>query len=123
MSAVRSGKPEILPSAGDALPWRGRALGPYPLTLAVEAMAQAALALLGNLGNAGPDGGGERSAHLAGVNEARLLAPIEGPIESGDRLTAYADLAGRFGPMVKVECHLDRDEERVAEAELLLALT
>ena len=106
---------------GDALPWRGRVGEAYPLTLAVEAMAQAALVLLAEA-EGRPEGGGGRSAHLAGVNGARLLAPSGAPVGAGDRLTARADLAGRFGLMVKVECSLERDEQKVAEAELLLAL-
>ncbi len=119
ISSLRSGRPETALSAGDALPWRGRPEGPFPLSLALEMMAQAALATLAGDRGAGEEG---RTAHLAGVNGARLLAPLEAPIEAGDRLSARAELAGRFGALVKVTCALERDDETVAEAELLLAL-
>jgi hypothetical protein len=106
--------PTLAPSAGDALPWRGEPRGPYPLSLAVEAMAQAALAALPR---EGPGTVGGR-AFLAGIEDARLLAEIH----AGDRLEASAELLSRFGPAVKVRCRLERDGRPVAEATLLLAL-
>jgi 3-hydroxymyristoyl/3-hydroxydecanoyl-(acyl carrier protein) dehydratase len=113
--------PELAPSAGDALPWKGDPRGPYPLSLAVEAMAQAALAALPQ------QGGGEPGAqvYLAGIEDARLLAEIH----AGDRLAASAELLSRFGPAIKVRCRLKRPSSdsaetgvTVAEATLLLAL-
>jgi len=106
--------PAILPSLGASLPRQGAA--EYPLSLAVEAMAQAVLAAPpAELGRAGSAGG---SAHLAGIEQARLLAAIA----PGDRLEARAEVAGRFGPAAKVRCHLERDGEPVAEATLLLTI-
>jgi hypothetical protein len=113
--------PALAPSAGDALPWRGYPRGPYPLSLAVEAMAQAALAAVPR---EGPGTVGGR-AFLAGIEDARLLAEIH----PGDRLEASADLLTRFGPAIKVRCRLKRPSSdsagagaTVAEATLLLAL-
>jgi 3-hydroxymyristoyl/3-hydroxydecanoyl-(acyl carrier protein) dehydratase len=113
--------PTLAPSAGDALPWRGEPRAPYPLSLAVEAMAQAALAAV-------PAEREEEAAgrvFLAGIENARLVAEIH----AGDRLEASAELQGRFGPAVKVRCRLKRPSSdsagagaTVAEATLLLAL-
>ena len=106
--------PAFTPSAGDALPWRGHTRAAYPLSLAVEAMAQAALAAV-------PAGREEKEAggrvFLAGIEDAHLLAEIH----PGDRLEAKAELLSRFGPAIKVRCHLDREGTPVAEATLLLA--
>ncbi|HUF79023.1 MAG TPA: hypothetical protein VMR44_08915 [Thermoanaerobaculia bacterium] len=109
----RDRAPELAPSAGDALPWKGDPRGPYPLSLAVEAMAQAALAALTQ------QEGGEPGArvYLAGIEDARLLAEIH----AGDRLAASAELLSRFGPAIKVRCRLEKDGAPVAEATLLLA--
>jgi 3-hydroxymyristoyl/3-hydroxydecanoyl-(acyl carrier protein) dehydratase len=105
--------PELAPSAGDALPWKGDPRGPYPLSLAVEAMAQAALAALPQQKSGEP---GAR-VYLAGIEDARLLAEIH----AGDRLAASAELLSRFGPAIKVRCRLEQDGAPVAEATLLLA--
>ena len=105
--------PVLAPSAGDALPWKGDPQGPYPLSLAVEAMAQAALAAV-------PQDREDESpgtVFLAGIENARLLEEIH----PGDRLEATADLQGRFGPAIKVSCRLSREGTPVAEAVLLLA--
>lgn len=115
--------PRIQPGVGDALPWRGGGFDrPFPLSLAVEAMAQAALAALPPAGGAGDEGAAGGAVFLAGIDGARMLAPIW----PGDRLEAGATIEGRFGPAIKVACHLDRrsgaSAERVAEARLLLAL-
>lgn len=112
--------PIVAPSAGAALPGPrvgGRTVaGGYPLSLALEAMAQSVLA-------APPGAGGEEQApgraHLAGIEAARLLAEIR----SGDRLEGRSELQGRFGPALKVRCELTRDGEPVAEATLLLTMT
>jgi hypothetical protein len=106
--------PALAPSAGDALPWRGEPRGPYPLSLAVEAMAQAALAAVP--AEQELEAGGR--VFLAGIEDARLLAKIH----AGDRLEARAELQGRFARAVKVRCRLERDGTPVAEATLLLAL-
>lgn len=111
-------RPVLLPSLGAAMP-RQAELGSaaeYPLSLAVEAMAQAVLAAPpAELQSQGSRSG---SAHLAGIEEARLLAAIE----PGDRLEAHAEVAGRFGPAAKLRCRLVRNGEPVAEAILLLTL-
>ncbi len=100
---------------GDALPWRGRPAGPYPLSLAIEMMAQAALAILSE--SLAEDEKG-RSVYLAGVSRARWVAQLA----AGDRVSARAERLGSYGALVKVACALERGQERVAEAELLLAL-
>jgi 3-hydroxymyristoyl/3-hydroxydecanoyl-(acyl carrier protein) dehydratase len=105
--------PAFTPSAGDALPWKGDPQGPYPLSLAVEAMAQAALVAVPAEQEA--EAGGR--VFLAGIEGARLLAEIH----PGDRLEASAELLSRFGPAIKVRCRLTREGTPVAEATLLLA--
>lgn len=77
-----------------------------PLSLAVEIMAQASHVLLG----------GSPGVYLAGIEAARILAPIA----VGDRLSAAAELTGRFGQMIRVSAHLDRDGQVVAQATLIL---
>jgi 3-hydroxymyristoyl/3-hydroxydecanoyl-(acyl carrier protein) dehydratase len=76
-------------------------------------MAQGALAALAG-GGAAPDGA---SLRLAGVDDARLYAPVA----PGDRLRVEAEVEGRFAALAKVACRLLRDDELVAEAKLLLA--
>jgi len=101
-------------SAAGRTPWtarRGGALDSLPLL--VEMMAQGALAALAGPGEA-PDG---TSLRLAGVDDARLLAPIA----PGDRLRVEAIVEGRFAALAKVACRLIRDDEPVAKAKLLLA--
>ena len=102
--------PTFAPSAGDALPWRGHPRAPYPLSLAIEAMAQAALTAVPAEEPAG-------RVFLAGIENARLLTEIH----PGDRLEATADLLSRYGPAIKVSCRLTREGTKVAEATLLLA--
>lgn len=88
----------------------------YPLSLAVEAMAQAVLAAPPpELGSGEVD---PKNVQLAGIEQARLLSAIA----PGDRLEAHTELAGRFGPAAKVRCRLERAGEPVAEATLLLTV-
>lgn len=113
-----TGAPIVTPSADSALP---RAPG-YPLSLALEAMAQSVLAdPPGPEGGEAGEGGSEPigRAHLAGIEDARLLAEIR----PGDRLEGRSELRARFGPALKVRCELTRDGEPVAEATLLLTMT
>ena len=79
-----------------------------PPFFAVEILAQAAHLLLA------PAGG---LYYLAGIREARLLAPLA----SGDRLVARAEVSGRFGAILRVTGRLERDGEPVATADLWLA--
>lgn len=67
-----------------------------------------------------------------GAGEARpargVLAGIDGlelqrPPRAGERLEAGAELLGRYGTMVKARVWLEREGQRIAEGELLLALT
>lgn len=84
----------------------------FPLTLAVEGLAQAALALLPR-----PEGGRSGAmGSLAAVDGAQLLAEIR----PGDVLVAEIRVLGRFGPAIKVAGSFLRDGERVVEAGLLL---
>lgn len=104
--------PTATPSLGSGLPRQPG--GDYPLSLAVEVMAQAVLAVPpAELASGGAD---PANARLAGIEQARLLAAIA----PADRLEAHAEVAGRFGPAAKVRCRLERDGEPVAEATLLL---
>lgn len=113
----RDDLPIAQPSLGSRLPRHpGDPGGAFPLTLAVEVMAQSVLAVPPReLATAGSSAGG---AQLAGIEQARLLAVIA----PGDRVEARAEVAGRFGPAAKVRCRLERGGETVAEAVLLLTL-
>ena len=93
-------------SAGS--PWsRGGALAEPML---IEAMAQAAMLLM-----ARPE---ERSgAVLAGIDGAEFLLPVA----PGDTLRATAKLLGRLGGVVKLAAALERGDQVVAHANLLLA--
>lgn len=105
----------VLLSEGRATP-RSREGGtpPLALSLAIEMMAQAALAVLPR----DPERDGQPMGLLAGVTGARL----HGRAVSGDRLVARTRLLGRFGPAVKAACSLRTEAgEPVAEAELLLS--
>lgn len=104
------------PSLGGSLPRQADAGAGYPLSLAVEMMAQSVLAAPPPELPRGDSPPG--SVHLAGIEQAKLLAKIA----PGDRLEARSEIAGRFGPAAKVRCRLERDGERVAEATLLLTL-
>jgi 3-hydroxymyristoyl/3-hydroxydecanoyl-(acyl carrier protein) dehydratase len=88
------------------------------LTLAVEILAQAALLVMSSSSASAEAGGesGESAAFLGGIDDARLLQALR----PGDRLLAYATVAGRLGVMVKLATRLERRGERVAEATLLL---
>jgi 3-hydroxymyristoyl/3-hydroxydecanoyl-(acyl carrier protein) dehydratase len=108
-----TGRPAVAPSVGASLP-RAPGAG-YPLSLALEAMAQSVLADPPKLEGDAPGG----RAHLAGIEDARLLSEIR----PGDRLEGRSELQARFGPALKVRCELTRDGEPVAEATLLLTLT
>lgn len=107
--------------AGQPVAWTvggalDRGAGAAPAMLAVEMMAQAALVLLARGGSG--EGPGEGAGLLAGVDALVLHATIG----AGDRLEAHAEVAGRFGRLVKVRARLTRDGAAVAEGDLLLAL-
>jgi 3-hydroxymyristoyl/3-hydroxydecanoyl-(acyl carrier protein) dehydratase len=93
-----------------------RGAGAAPAMLAVEMMAQAALVLLARDGSG--EGAGEGAGLLAGVDGLVFHSTLG----AGDRLEAHADVAGRFGRLVKVRARLTRDGVVVAEGDLLLAL-
>ena len=99
-----------------------RGAGAAPAMLAVEMMAQAALVLLTR------DGSGEGAGEGQGEGErVGLLAGVDGVVfhatlAAGDRLEAHADVAWRFGRLVKVRARLTRDGAVVAEGDLILAL-
>lgn len=115
-----AGGPIVAVSVDSALPGpRGAGEGQpgYPLSLALEAMAQSVLASPPALEEEGSAPGGR--AHLAGIEDARLLAAIR----PGDRLEGRSELKARFGPALKVRCELLREGEPVAEATLLLTMT
>lgn len=90
---------------------------PLPAVLAIEILAQAALAGLAPEGEAG-EGKGTGLGLLAGVDEARFHQPLR----PGDQVTAMVETEGRFGRLVKAAGRLEREGEVVAEARLLLAL-
>lgn len=100
-------------TAGERLPGAASLDRPFsfPLTLAVEGLAQAALALLPRA-----DGHPGGTGALAAVDGARLA----GEIRPGDILIAEVTLLGRFGPALKVAAAFTREGERVVEASLLL---
>jgi 3-hydroxymyristoyl/3-hydroxydecanoyl-(acyl carrier protein) dehydratase len=89
----------------------------HPLSLLVEIMAQGALTVLSERREGGDGGGDGRSLRLAGVDGAKVHAPVV----AGDRLTVDARVEGRYGALAKVRCRVERDGETVAEAALLLA--
>jgi 3-hydroxymyristoyl/3-hydroxydecanoyl-(acyl carrier protein) dehydratase len=93
----------------------GRGAAEVPAVLAIEMMAQAALVLLAGEAGGGP---GEGAGLLAGVDGVTFHAPLA----AGDRLEAHAELAGRFGRLLKVRGRLTRDGATVVEGDLLLAL-
>lgn len=100
----------------------GRDGHPYPGTLAVEILAQAAILLL-----PGPESGDGGTAKAGQEGEA-LLAGIDGaeiraPLLPGERLWARLELDRRLGRLVKARGTLERDSgEEVARAGLLLAV-
>ena len=116
---IREGAgPLIAPSVDASLPRSVDDAG-YPLTLALEAMAQSVLADPPGLEGEEQAGAPGGRAHLAGIEDARLLAEIR----PGDRLKGRSELKARFGPALKVRCELLRDGDPVAEATLLLTMT
>lgn len=84
-----------------------RGAGEVPATLAVEMMAQAALAAL-----PGGAAGAASASEPGGVPPPRgMLAGLDGievhrPLVAGDRLTAEAALVGRLGRLLKVHVRL-----------------
>ena len=102
-------------SAGAA--W-GRGETPYPATLVIEMLAQAAIVLLGNAPTASDGPAANRSALLAGVEDFVLLEPPR----PGQRLLATAELQARFGGTVKVAGRLEADGREAATAALLLVV-
>jgi len=101
--------------SANAAPLRGAA--ELPAFLAVEVLAQSALVALPEpaSGDASKEGG---LGLLAGVQDVQFHAPLR----PGDVLTASATLVARLGPLLKIRAELRRDDEVVAEGELLLAM-
>ena len=87
----------------------------WPPVLALEALAQAAMVLLAEPGEAPARGA------LAGIDQARLPSASR-PLLVGDRLAATVERRGAFGRLLKVHGRLERDGESVVEADLILAL-
>lgn len=115
----------ILLTQGAAL-LRGR--GDYPVLLAVEALAQACLAISqeGAPEGSSPEGSPPESAvggvRLAGLDRVIFADELESaPLRAGDLLEAEAETVGTFGSLRKVEGRLRRDGRTVVEAVLLLA--
>ena len=94
-----------------------------PATLLLEAMAQATLALM--LAESSEDESTEDQSGeglLVGIDEATFdESLIHHPPRPGDRLFSRYEVRGRFGRMAKVAAWMERDGERVASAEMLLA--
>jgi 3-hydroxymyristoyl/3-hydroxydecanoyl-(acyl carrier protein) dehydratase len=103
----REGEGVTLALSVDAV-W-GQGDVPYPPSLIVEMLAQAAMVLLEN-----PDG--STKAFLAGVEDLVVLHPPE----SGQRLCATATLQARFGGTIKILGRLEADGKVLATASLLL---
>ena len=101
--------------SGNAAQLRGAA--ELPTFLAVEVLAQSALVALpeSTSGDAPREGG---LGLLAGIQDVQFHAPLR----PGDVLTAGATLVARLGPLLKIRAELRRDDEIVAEGELLLAM-
>lgn len=94
--------------------------GGYPFSLLLEVMAQAAIPLSGEEGATpgSPSGGA-----LVGIDEARLVAPVQ----YGDRLLVTASIVGQFGQMIRVKARAERSDASpgegvVAEAVFTIAL-
>ena len=94
-----------------------------PLTLVIEAMAQAALPLLADREAAG---GANRSAgdlpQAATVEAPGLLVGFDGVrlsgrVRPGDRLRITSEIVARLGRLIRIRGQVDIDEVRVAEAE------
>jgi len=97
-----------------------RGAASLPTFLAVEMMAQAALVALPR-GESAVEVASDtpRTGVLAGVDALRCDVPLV----PGDRLLARATLLGTFGGVVKARVELLREEQVVAEGDLLLSLT
>ena len=98
-----------------------RGAASLPTLLAVEMMAQAALVALPRGESAVEEVASDtpRAGVLAGVDALRCDVPLV----PGDRLLARATLLGTFGGVVKARVELLREEQAVAEGDLLLSLT
>ena len=81
-----------------------------PEAFAVEILAQAALLLLPQ------EAKGE--GYLAGIEEARLLAPLA----PGMRLRVRVRLIARYAGVIKIAGEIEGETSRVAEAKLILTL-
>ncbi len=89
---------------------RGR--GPLPLTLVVEAAAQGAALLLGDLG-----GASNTRFLLAGIDHARIdLLP-----EAGESINVEARLVARVGNAVRVAATIDLGGRPAGSLDLLLS--
>lgn len=94
-----------------------------PATLLLEAMAQAALALMATDVSEG-DVAGEagQPGLLVGIDQADFSdALIHDPPGPGVEFYAGCQVRGRFGRMAKVGVWIEREGLEVATAELLLA--
>ena len=90
----------------------GRGVRDLELPIAVEMMAQAAVA-------EAPEDQQGKSGFLAGIQGAELKHPVP----PGTVLAATTRLVGKLGPLVKVEAALATLEgEEVARADLLLSI-
>jgi 3-hydroxymyristoyl/3-hydroxydecanoyl-(acyl carrier protein) dehydratase len=94
---------------------------PWPGTLVIEAMAQAARAIVG-VGDPGHgDPGGGVPGLLAAIDDLRLHAPVR----VGDRLAITARIVAAHGRLVRVACQarvVDGAGTPVAEGELTLSM-
>jgi 3-hydroxymyristoyl/3-hydroxydecanoyl-(acyl carrier protein) dehydratase len=105
----RSGERVVLALSAGAV-W-GRGETPYPGTLVIEMLAQAAILLL-------RDAASGSQAMLAGVEDFTLLEPPR----PGQRLLATAELQARFGGTFKVDARLETEGRTLATAALLLVV-
>ena len=102
------------------------AAGRYPLSLLVEAMAQAAVPLGGAPGGPRPQAApGEPRGRglIAGIDGVRLFRPVR----PGDRLLITATVQGRQGALLRVRSVAERadappGEAVVAEGEFTIAV-
>ena len=100
--------------------------GTYPLSLLLEAMAQAAIPLAGLDDEEHPHTSSRPTrpnGMIVGIDEARLLRPVS----AGDRLLITATIVGRHGAMIRVRSVAEiaaRESGRavVAEGEFTIAL-
>ena len=83
--------------------------------LAVEVLAQASLLALAAKGESTP---GAQIGLLAGLESMS----VPGRLRAGDRAVARASVVGRLGALIKVHAELRRDDQTIAEGELLVAL-